>query len=67
MEKLCWNCKHFEYEESWDGEEECGFYICNKGNSDIVGWGVELCKDFEEAKEWTDEEESAKVSWMQAR
>lgn len=50
MEKLCWNCKHFEYEESWDGEEECGFYICNKGNSDIVGRCVELCKDFEEAE-----------------
>jgi len=30
----CWDCKHFQYDQSWDGEKETRFYMCRhpRGN-----------------------------------
>lgn len=47
----CSDCKYFEYEEIWDGEEEHRFYICHKGRYDGVGWWNDPCHDFEESTE----------------
>lgn len=48
MMKKCSSCKHFDYEELWDGEDEYGFFHCEKGNIDHISWDAEPCEDYEE-------------------
>lgn len=47
---LCSGCKHFEYDESWDGEEEWGIFLCGKDHYDHIGWDAEPCEDYEEGE-----------------
>ena len=43
---LCENCKYFDYEESWDGEEEFCFFMCKRNHDNIIGWYKDACEDF---------------------
>ena len=43
----CSGCKHFSYDEIWDGEEEIGFFCCSKGHYEHIGWNTEPCEDYE--------------------
>lgn len=47
----CSECKYFEYEEIWDGEEEHRFYICHCGHYEEVYWSAPACEDFVKALE----------------
>ena len=47
-EKQCSDCKYFECDEYWDGEEETVVLSCEKGHYGHVGWHTEPCEDFEE-------------------
>lgn len=47
----CSECKYFEYEETWDGEEEYRFYICHNRHHGEVYWSAPACEDFVEALE----------------
>lgn len=46
--KDCTDCKYFDYDEYWDGVEEYGVMVCEKGHYDHVNWNAEPCEDFEE-------------------
>ena len=50
-EKKCCNCKSFDYDELWDGEEEIQFFYCDKEHYDHISWDAEPCEDYEEYKE----------------
>ena len=47
----CSDCKFFDYDEIWDGDEEIEFFKCGKGHYDHIGWNTEPCEDYEEASE----------------
>lgn len=47
---LCSGCKHFDYDEFWDGEEETGIFHCGKGHYEHIGWNTEPCEDYEEGE-----------------
>lgn len=42
----CPNCVYFDYDYVWDGEEERGFFTCEKEHDDHIGWQAEPCEDF---------------------
>lgn len=45
--KLCCDCAYFEYDETWDGEEEIEIYICKKEHYErIVNFNAEGCDDW---------------------
>lgn len=46
--KTCSDCKHFVYDEYWDGENEECFMGCMKEHYDHVGFNTQPCDDFEE-------------------
>ena len=48
---MCSSCIYFGYDEIWDGEEETGYFHCDKGNYNHIGWNKEPCKDFGEVKD----------------
>lgn len=46
-QNFCHNCRHFDYDESWDGEEErsicyCSEYCC------LLDWHDIACNDYVE-------------------
>ena len=49
-EPLCSSCKFFDYDETWDGEEETGIFICHVGRQEHIGWNVEACEDYSAEK-----------------
>ena len=48
MMSKCSECKFFDYDESWDGNEEVELFYCKKGHYDHIGWNTEPCEDYEE-------------------
>lgn len=49
----CSGCKHFDYDEIWDGEEEIELFCCSKGHDEHIGWNTEPCEDYEEDERCT--------------
>jgi len=43
----CSDCAFFDYEESYDGEDEYQFFMCAKGNGEHIGWNAAPCEFFE--------------------
>ena len=48
--KKCCNCKSFDYDELWDGEEEVQLFHCDKEHYDHISWDAEPCEDYEEGE-----------------
>lgn len=47
-DRKCSDCRFFDYDEFWYGEEEWGVFMCAKGHEErITDWGVVACEDFE--------------------
>ena len=47
-DRECCDCRFFDYDEWWDGEEEWGVFMCSKGHEEcITNWGTVACEDFE--------------------
>lgn len=46
-DRKCSDCRFFDYDEWWDGEEEYGSLICMKGHTERVCWGRVNCEDFD--------------------
>lgn len=46
-DRECIDCRHFDYEEIFDGEEEYGIFTCKKDHYERIGWGAVDCEDFE--------------------
>ena len=44
----CSSCKHFDYDEIWNGDEEIEIFQCGKGHFEHIGWNTEPCEDYEE-------------------
>lgn len=47
-ETRCSGCKHFEFAEYWNGDEELEVFICHKKHYDHIGWYRPPCEDYEE-------------------